>query len=102
MPELPRHRRPLGATPGGGIVSPRDEIHRCTVCGSSSRRHPEQCDCGCGEFFWPALCCEGCGCGSFEEAHRARDEMRAEVAQGQLAPAEESRPIGPGGMEVES
>lgn len=43
--------------------------HICTVCFQSFRAHRAKCDCGCGRGFLGALCCEGCDCGSYEEAH---------------------------------
>jgi hypothetical protein len=40
--------------------------HICTVCHQPSHRHEER-----GHF--PALCCEGCDCGSFEEKVMTQD-----------------------------
>jgi hypothetical protein len=47
------------------------EIHLCTVCGKSGEDHGERCGC-CDELFWPPLCCPGCDCGAFEDAHAER------------------------------
>lgn len=52
-------------------------MHECTVCLGSMEVHKHECDCDqCydekedrGKTFFPALCCEGCDCRSFEEAH---------------------------------
>lgn len=44
--------------------------HVCGVCFTLSVDHEE--DCGTQEDrceHWPPLCCPGCDCGSFEEAH---------------------------------
>lgn len=41
--------------------------HICTVCFLPVEQHDSECDLGCHHF--PPLCCQGCGCGSFEEAH---------------------------------
>lgn len=48
--------------------------HICTVCHQPSHRHEE-----CGHF--PALCCEGCACGSFEEAHPTHQRSTAMTNQ---------------------
>lgn len=45
-------------------------MHICEVCFQPSHLHDE--DCGTQEepcHHWPALCCPGCGCQSFEAAH---------------------------------
>lgn len=44
-------------------------MHVCTECGLTVEEHSEVCECGCGSRFFPALCCEGCDCRSFEDAH---------------------------------
>lgn len=46
-------------------------MHACGECGMDSVDHPAECyepDCGIGNH-WPSLCCPGCPCLSFEEAH---------------------------------
>jgi hypothetical protein len=43
--------------------------HPCGVCFLDFAVHPEQCEVIEGERHWPPLCCPGCPCGSFEEAH---------------------------------
>lgn len=46
------------------------EVHFCTVCINRASDHPEDCtDRRCGQRHWPALCCPGCECRSFEDAH---------------------------------
>lgn len=45
-----------------------DVRHACSVCGADSVEHPSR-SYNCGERHWPSLCCPGCGCLSFEEAH---------------------------------
>lgn len=47
------------------------DVHYC-VCGLSVEEHRERSD-DCGERHFPALCCKGCPCRSFEEAHLAGD-----------------------------
>lgn len=42
--------------------------HYCTVCAQPMTRHHAWCDV-CEVNHWPPLCCPGCGCLSFEEAH---------------------------------
>ena len=45
-------------------------MHWCEVCGFPANKHDERCWVGGEEHrHWPALCCPGCGCLSFEEAH---------------------------------
>lgn len=46
-------------------------MHLCGVCWTDSLTHPEECyEPGCEDWaHWPPLCCRGCLCGSFEEAH---------------------------------
>lgn len=46
------------------------ENHICTVCGKSSWNHREKCD--CGKVHFPAPCCIGCDCGSYEEIHKEK------------------------------
>ena len=46
--------------------------HTCGVCFMPALSHESRCPCGCGDFFSP-LCCEGCGCESYEDAHRAAE-----------------------------
>lgn len=48
--------------------------HICTVCFLPANDHDELCvQCGRGHF--PALCCPGCDCESFEKAHEGiRDD----------------------------
>lgn len=44
--------------------------HTCERCFRGAQSHPE--DCGTQEercSHFPALCCPGCPCGSFEAAH---------------------------------
>lgn len=47
--------------------------HECGVCYGYVHEHQEQCFEGepWHEYHHhiPPLCCQGCGCGSFEEAH---------------------------------
>lgn len=48
-------------------------VHVCTICGQPSGDHDSDCDvCDCAHF--PPLCCPGCDCGSFEDAHRNIDD----------------------------
>lgn len=55
--------------------------HVCTVCFSLAENHPEEgCDCGVSHF--PALCCPGCDCGSYEEAHITTAELIANFRGG--------------------
>jgi len=42
--------------------------HVCTVCCGLVSQHGKECSCGCAIFFIP-LCCEGCNCRSYEDAH---------------------------------
>ena len=46
--------------------------HYCEVCFTSMFDHPERCF-GWGDeephYHMTPLCCPGCPCGSFEEAH---------------------------------
>ncbi len=51
-------------------------IHECGECYRPMTAHAERCDCGCGRNFFPALCCPGCRCGSFEEAHAADESVK--------------------------
>ena len=64
--------------------------HICTVCFQSMFHHPEECGaeaCWVKDKtgreqalrHWPALCCPGCGCGSFEEAHGMRDPVAGAI-----------------------
>ena len=53
-------------------------LHICTVCYMASRRHSERCDCGVNH--WPPLCCPGCDCHSYENAHYKR-VIRAALAE---------------------
>lgn len=46
-------------------------MHLCGVCSVDSSRHPSSCyeeDCEVIKH-WPVLCCPGCLCLSYEEAH---------------------------------
>lgn len=43
-------------------------MHICDQCYQPANEHDEECPCGCGAFLMP-LCCPGCGCRSFEDAH---------------------------------
>ena len=47
--------------------------HVCTACFRDMTEHDELCSCGCGRFF-PALCCPGCACHSYEDAHQHAEE----------------------------
>jgi len=42
--------------------------HVCTVCYRASEAHPERSE-DCDEWHFPALCCVGCECRSWEQAH---------------------------------
>ena len=45
-------------------------MHLCDVCCASSDAHSQHCDSElCEDWHWPPLCCPGCLCGSYEEAH---------------------------------
>ena len=44
------------------------EVHVCTVCFADSANHDSECPCGCASYLSP-LCCPGCDCRSYEEAH---------------------------------
>lgn len=46
-------------------------MHYCTVCSRDSALHPAAClESACeGVPHWPALCCPGCECASYELAH---------------------------------
>lgn len=46
--------------------------HLCTVCFQPLEHHPETCELECRHF--PPLCCRGCQCRSFEEAHPTVEE----------------------------
>ncbi len=52
--------------------------HICTVCFRPVEDHDSKCDCGIVHF--PPLCCAGCECGSFEDAHKG--ETESEVRKG--------------------
>lgn len=58
-------------TPAGRALHDRTntviDMHVCTVCIQVAVSHPSECD--CGERHWPALCCLGCDCRSYEAAH---------------------------------
>lgn len=43
--------------------------HICEVCFQSMFDHDEECWYGCKHY--PALCCKGCACQSFEEAYHS-------------------------------
>lgn len=47
------------------------ELHVCDVCCQTSDQHPEQCPSPDHppHPVWPAMCCQGCACLSYEEAH---------------------------------
>lgn len=42
--------------------------HVCDVCYYLDSEHPERCERGCQHF--PAVCCRGCPCESWEEEHK--------------------------------
>lgn len=42
--------------------------HICLVCGRDGHVHDERCD--CGSRHWPPVCCPGCPCWSFADAHK--------------------------------
>lgn len=49
-------------------------LHTCGSCGRDLADHNENCfegtpDGESSHIHFPALCCPGCDCGSFEEAH---------------------------------
>lgn len=46
-------------------------MHWCTVCGRAAPDHAESCQGACEFDHFPPLCCPGCHCESFEEAHAA-------------------------------
>lgn len=58
-----------------------EEVHICEVCLSPSIEHSQSCPCGCATFLSP-LCCPGCPCGSYEEAHEPT--QRSDVTPGRL------------------
>lgn len=62
--------------PGAIPVTLREpQQHLCTVCYRPAAQHSSACDCGCGATFGPLpLCCEGCMCESFEDAHNNTEE----------------------------
>lgn len=43
--------------------------HICEECFRPSDEHGERQGCDCDHGHWPPLCCAGCRCRSFEEAH---------------------------------
>lgn len=55
-------------TAAAALADPR---HICEVCSQDSAEHPDQCyEPGhIGDVHLPPLCCPGCPCGSFEDAH---------------------------------
>jgi hypothetical protein len=54
-------------TAGGCSMTPT--VHWCTACSRPAETHPTAChEDGCAGH-WPALCCPGCSCGSYEAAH---------------------------------
>jgi len=52
-------------------------VHECGACFAPMNRHSEMCVFGC--FHWPALCCPGCDCESFQEAHPPDTVLRPGV-----------------------
>jgi hypothetical protein len=56
--------------------------HICGVCHQPISSHRGQCRCGCEGHYLPALCCEGCPCRSFEDAHRDAADSSAKGTQG--------------------
>jgi hypothetical protein len=58
--------------------------HICTVCHQPSHRHDEECNLGCRHY--PALCCQGCRCGSFDEAHREPAAPTADDSTSHIPP----------------
>lgn len=53
--------------------------HYCTVCCRPLEAHREACDCGRELSYFPALCCPGCDCGSWEEAHKTGEKVELVV-----------------------
>lgn len=55
-------------------------MHSCGVCFMDSDVHLEECD-GTPDQplnvhqHWPALCCPGCRCESFEQAHPVAEHI---------------------------
>lgn len=47
------------------------KAHICTVCSQQGDDHTDDCPGDCGLRYWPPLCCKGCDCGSYEQAHTA-------------------------------
>lgn len=43
--------------------------HMCTTCAQRADTHPEACGVANDCYHYPALCCPGCDCRAFEEAH---------------------------------
>lgn len=43
--------------------------HICEVCSQPGHDHTEQCARDHACLHWPPLCCPGCPCRSFEDAH---------------------------------
>lgn len=52
-------------------------MHWCTACGDVMEDHPTRCYEGDYHQHFPALCCPGCDCGSFEEAHSEEEIVKA-------------------------
>lgn len=66
-----------------GMISPDKGIgerlmHICLICLQEAGDHSWQChDINCEQArHWPPLCCPGCPCESFEEAHRVNADTR--------------------------
>ena len=66
--------------------------HICGICFQDSAEHDSRCyEQGCeGDTHWPALCCPGCPCRSYEEAHarpNSDDDRQARSIYGLGVPA---------------
>ena len=69
--------------------------HYCTVCFRPVDAHDEHCDVDdcCGH--WPALCCPGCACESFEQAHPELTAASPAHSRVDLPAPDEARDTGP-------
>ncbi len=64
--------------------------HICTECFSFASQHEEACEVDGCEGHWPPLCCRGCDCRSFEDAHLDPPaEQDIVIARGDVAAAAE-------------